>query len=125
MMIRSFIRMENVPAAVNGERRQTQPDLRRLVNRANSNVKKARGEKMTILQYDFDQDELYFPVTLKPEHVELLKSFPRTLNADREDVQALVTLGFAIPVNHERFTSFQRTVAGTEYLKRTGQSGQG
>jgi hypothetical protein len=73
------------------------------------------------MEYDFDQDELYFPIELPVHSVELLKSLPRALNPNRNDIQELVNLGFATPVKHGKFTSYQRTGAGTTYLKSIGQ----
>lgn len=68
------------------------------------------------MEYDFNQDELYFPVTLTPELTKLLETLPRTLDPNREDVQTLVKLGFATPIQHKRFISFKRTEAGDHQL---------
>ena len=74
---------------------------------------------------DFDQDEVMFPIKLSAHLVELLKSLPRTVNPYRNDVEALTRLGFAVSVRHKNFVSLKRTDAGVHYLKSIGEYGTG
>jgi hypothetical protein len=75
--------------------------------------------ELTLIQIAKLRD-LNCPV-LSAHSTELLKSLPRVLSPYQNDAQALVNLGLAISIRHEKFTSFKRTDKGTAYLKLIGQ----
>ena len=58
---------------------------------------------------------------LNPTQLELLKSLPKVVGLWRNDVDALVRLGFAVMIKRQHSTSLKRTDAGTDYLKSIGQ----